>query len=88
MSSFFNNNGSFTGAKQELYEKGLKAYFKLWKCFEHHKPKVKTLIHIFDHTIKPILLYGSEIWGLFPSNNLSDSLFDKLCNDLRREDSY
>ena len=20
-------------------------------------------IHVFDHTIKPILLYGSEIWG-------------------------
>lgn len=81
----FNNNGSFTGAKQELYQKGLKAYFKLRKCFEHHKPKIKTLIHVFDHTIKPILLYGSEIWGQFPPNKLSDSFFDKLCNELPAE---
>ena len=22
-------------------------------------------MHIFDHTIKPILLYSSEIWGVF-----------------------
>jgi hypothetical protein len=25
----------------------------------------QTLMHIFDHTIKPILLYGSEICGTF-----------------------
>jgi hypothetical protein len=23
-------------------------------------------LHIWDHTIKPILLYGCEIWGIFP----------------------
>lgn len=28
-------------------------------------PDIKTTIHIFDHTIKPILLYGAEIWGYF-----------------------
>jgi hypothetical protein len=22
-------------------------------------------MHVFDHTIKPILLYGSDIWGMF-----------------------
>ena len=22
-------------------------------------------MHVFDHTIKPILLYGCEIWGTF-----------------------
>jgi hypothetical protein len=30
-----------------------------------HNPEVKTSIHVFDHTIKPILLYGCEIWGYF-----------------------
>ena len=54
------NSGSFTEAKKEPYQKGLKAYFKFLKCFEHHKPKIKTLLHVFDHTIKPVLLYGSE----------------------------
>ena len=22
-----------------------------------------TFLHLFDHTVKPVLLYGSEIWG-------------------------
>ena len=28
-------------------------------------PSLKTSLHIFEHTIKPVLLYGSEIWGIF-----------------------
>jgi hypothetical protein len=40
------NSGSFTEAKKELYQKGLKAYFKFLRCFEHHKPKIKTLLHV------------------------------------------
>ena len=55
-------------------------------------PSVKSSLHVFDHTIKPILLYCSEIWG--PVNHLSsriirkasitiDELFPKsLCNNL------
>jgi hypothetical protein len=35
----------------------------MYKCFEGHKPKIKTLLHVFDHTVKPILTYGSEVWG-------------------------
>lgn len=75
----FSNSGSFTEAKKELYQKGLKAYFKFRKCFEHQKPKLKTLLHVFDHTIKPVLLYGSEIWGIFSAeklNKLRDSYFN------------
>jgi hypothetical protein len=26
---------------------------------------IRTSMHVFDHTIKPILLYGSDIWGMF-----------------------
>jgi len=26
-------------------------------------PRIKTMLHLFDHTVKPIILYGSEIWG-------------------------
>jgi hypothetical protein len=42
----------------ELYKKSLKGYFKLQKDFLPLSPKPKTSIHIFDHTIKPIALYG------------------------------
>ena len=40
-------------------------------------PKIHTSIHIFDHTVKPILLYGSEIWACsIPKKTSVDDLFD------------
>jgi len=58
-------SGSFSYAQEQLYKKGLKAYFKLTKDFLSMHPSVKTSMHVFDHTIKSILLYGCEIWGMF-----------------------
>jgi hypothetical protein len=43
---------------------------------------------MFDHTIKPILLNGSEIWGSFPAHKLltqGDNYFSKVCRDLIAE---
>ena len=74
----FNHTGCFNEAKHNLYLKGLKAQFKLTKSFYPQPPNVKTSFHIFDHTIQPILTYGSEIWGLFSSQKLlsnKDSFF-------------
>jgi hypothetical protein len=57
-----------------------------------HNPEVKTSIHVFDHTIKPILLYGCEIWGYFNpftsrfrnGNIPIDQIFSKLhCEKLQ-----
>ena len=45
--------------------KGLKAYFKLCKNILNLHPCLRTSLHIFDHTVKPILLSGSEIWGIY-----------------------
>ena len=84
----FSISGTFTEAKNDLHKRGLKAYFKLKKCFEHHKPKIKTVLHVFDHTIKPILLYGSDIWGVLDFKKLKklqDIYFNKLCNDFPEE---
>jgi hypothetical protein len=63
----------------------------LLKCFQGHSPKIKTILHIFDHTIKPILLYGSEIWGSFPAQKLltqGDNYFSKVCRDLIMEKTH
>ena len=53
--------GSFTNTKSYLYKKGLKALFKLkrqiWPL-----PLIKTSMHLFNCIVKPILLYGSEVW--------------------------
>ena len=37
--------------KKNYIKKGLKALFKMYK------PKIKTLLHVFDHTVKPILTF-------------------------------
>ena len=58
------NTGKFTEARKILYEKALKASFKLYKDLKNASPSVKTLFHIFDHTKKPIALYGFENWGI------------------------
>jgi hypothetical protein len=65
---YFSASGTFSYAQDELYKKSLRAYFKLQKDFLSLSPKPKTNIHIFYHTIKPIVLYGCEIWGTFNSN--------------------
>ena len=49
-------------------------------------PTIKTNMHVFDHTIKPILLYDCEVWGMlnpfiskFRNTLLNISrIFDKL----------
>ena len=58
-------SGSFSPAQKELYSKALKGYYKLRRDFISFGPNVKNSIHVFDHTITPILLYGSEVWGYF-----------------------
>jgi hypothetical protein len=64
----FKSNGSFDCAQQDLYHRGLKAYFKMAKIISTEYCSTNTVLHLFDHTIKPILLYGSEIWGSIDPN--------------------
>ena len=51
-----------------------KASFKLSTFFGQLHQRVDTILHLFDHTIKPILLYCSEIWGTV---NTSSSIIKK-----------
>ena len=46
--------------------------YKLRRNVLNLQPSVFTSLHLFDHTVKPILLYSSEIWGCF---NHSSSKF-------------
>ena len=40
-------------------------------------PMPKTSLHIFDHTVKPILLYCAEIWGCYlPKSADFNFMFD------------
>lgn len=66
----FSISGSFSVARTVIYKKGLKAFFKFSKSFNDKKTSLKTFLHIFDHTVKAVLMYGSEIWGCFHPNKL------------------
>ena len=51
-------------------EKGRKAWFKIKKSVGINNP-CNLLEKLFDSLVVPIILYGSEIWGV--RNNLKDS---------------
>ena len=62
------------------------------KCFSNTTPNLDTLIHLFEHTIEPIALYGSEIWGtvniqsskIKKANFTLENLFENfLCDKLQ-----
>ncbi len=65
----FSVSGNFTTAKKSLTGKGLKAHFKLCRSLGRGSPHVKMGLHVFDHVVKPVLLYGSEVWGAFDTGN-------------------
>ena len=82
----FNASGSLVNCQHDLYKRGLKAFFKLTKSLGNTKPNVNTILHLFDHTVKPVVLYGSEIWGTINTESASlkrpDYTIEKSVNNL------
>ena len=54
---------SFLKARMHVIRQARKALFLLYKRIRHFNLSLKLQIKLFDHTIVPILLYGSEVWG-------------------------
>ena len=69
--------GKFNDCQKDLYNRGMKAMFKLIKSFRSENPDFNTCMHLFDHLIKPIMTYGSEIWGPLLLNDKNIN-FDKI----------
>jgi hypothetical protein len=65
----FTSSGKFTAAIEDLYKRGLKASFKLANLLNKSNLSYKTSMHLFDHVVKPVLLYGAEIWAPFCTKN-------------------
>ena len=58
------------------------------KCLETKNTNLKIMIHLLDHTVKPVLLYGSEIWRTFIGKKLregKDNFISKLFSNLKQE---
>ena len=59
-------SGSFTKAIDRLYVKANRAYYAIKSKINFYTgANVNTLCKLFDTMVKPILLYGSELWGVF-----------------------
>ncbi len=72
----FCDNTSLNIAQEMLYKKGLKAYYSMSNIlYSAKRTNVNNYIMAFDALVKPILMYGCEIWGL-------ESLQDKTPHNL------
>ena len=72
-------SGKFQEAQKVLFNKAMKASYKLYKEVNYLSTNVNTVLHLFDHTICHILLYGYENWGTLSAykiNNNNLSLFE------------
>jgi exonuclease III len=88
---YFSASGNFNSAIEDLKNRSMKAYFKAIKCFSEGVPSVHTGLHIFDHTIKPVLMYGSEIWGEFDTRRTTRSWDEQLydwCHKIKMEKTH
>ena len=56
-------SGSFKQSENELVNKARKAYSILIEYFFWFNPNIPVSLHVFDHTMKPILMYRLELWG-------------------------
>ncbi|XP_059398726.1 uncharacterized protein LOC132130888 [Carassius carassius] len=68
-------SGQFDLAIKHLTDKARRAYYTIRKSLFKFNPPIKLWLKIFDSIIKPILLYGCEIWG--PKFKLNYTSWDK-----------
>ena len=74
----FTHTGNMSSAIKALSDQALRAYCNLLSIFERVKLNVKTKLYLFDAMIVPILLYGSEVWGVFNLKEV-DKLHMRFC---------
>jgi hypothetical protein len=55
--------GNFKRAKQSIAGKATVAFYEVLKMGRKHGLSVKIQLDLFDKMVKPILLYGCEVWG-------------------------
>ena len=60
---YFTRGSSFDKAKKHIVEQANKAMYSLLKKIRTLNLPLDMQLELFDKTIKPILLYGAEVWG-------------------------
>lgn len=59
----FSRSGSFLNAKKHIADQANRAMYSLIKKAKHLSLPIDIQIELFNKLVKPILLYGCEIWG-------------------------
>ena len=70
--------GNFKRAKQSIAVKATVAFYEVLKMGRKHGLSVKIQLDLFDKMVKPILLYGCEVWG-FSNNDIIEKVHLKFC---------
>ena len=84
----FTAGDAFTHAMYTLAGQAGKAIFKLNKyLFQFTQLSPKHILELFDKLIKPILHYGSEIWG-FLNANVIERVHLRFCKNLLGKKVY
>ena len=80
----FDSAGNFNQARINMNERGQKAMYKLKSAVDRSILNSAVAINLFDKTVKPVCLYGAEIWGNFSTIKdtspckLIEKLYSKL----------
>ena len=59
----FNRTGHFNKTIKKQAEKATKSMFEALRRSRTHNLSIECQVELFNKMVKPILLYGSEIWG-------------------------
>jgi hypothetical protein len=73
--------GNMSNTVKILNEQALRAYHHLVSIFGRVKLDVKTKLALFDALVTPIILYGSEVWGIYDNPDI-DKLHYKFCKNI------
>ena len=82
---FFDSAGNFNAAKSNMYERGQKALFKLKSVIDREFLSPKISLDLFDKTVKPVCMYGSEIWSCLTASLSSNYSIDQLMKKFQIE---
>lgn len=66
----FYYNGSFVHTKKKLVEQAQKALYAVYYKIRNLQLPIDLQLKIFDSLVAPILLYGSEVWGVGKNDNI------------------
>jgi hypothetical protein len=68
-----NYNGKFKVSQKDLYDKASRAMFGLIAKCRRLKLPIDIQLKLFDNVVKPIMLYGCEVWGPY-NTGIADKL--------------